>query len=57
LGFVNRQYLFDRLQLNDNLIVNNEIHLIATIKMYALVTDRKGNFAAESYPADRQFAT
>ena len=52
---MNWQYLLDRFQLDDDLIRNYQVHLIAAIQMDALIVDREWNLALESYASNCKF--
>ena len=45
---MNRQYLPDRFQLDDDFIRNYQVHLIAAIQMYTFIVNRERDLALES---------
>ena len=51
---MDRQQLVDRLQLNNQSLVDKDVHSICAFQLYRLVDDREGNLALELEPRDLQ---
>src|SRR5580704_570783 len=56
LRFVNWRQAFDRLELEQDLLLYNEVDTVAAIAEHSLVADRNGSLTLETHLAERQLS-